>query len=429
MTGLQSQNAPDIRVVTPHFIFGAVSLILVALMILLADTHLIGPYFDNKIVAITHMAVLGWGTMIVFGALYQLIPVVFETRLYSEKLALVTFWSSAASIGLLTFAFWTASYYDVLPVAASAMFLSLLMFVVNVMLSYKNSAKKNSSSRLVIASVFWLMITELVGTLIALNFRYQFFSEVHLHYLKIHATMGLLGWFLMLIIGVSSVLIPMFLIAHKLNFKKLDYAFYLINAGLLLFFINRFYIHWPVDILFWLLIVSGVGFYLSFVAEVYRKRMRRVLDIGMKHTMISLLTMIIPVLISLIVISGIQMETTLIYSVITLYGFSIIFGLITTVILGQTFKTLPFIIWLDRYKSLVGKMKTPMPRELYSEKLADVQLYVYLFFIVSMSIGLILQNEWLVRLGGLLLLVVAVMYNINVFKIILHKQIKKKEES
>jgi len=83
MNGLNSNNAPDASVVKPHFIFGAISLLILAVMIIMADTALLGPYFDSKIIAITHMAVLGWAIMIVFGALYQLVPVVFETSLFS----------------------------------------------------------------------------------------------------------------------------------------------------------------------------------------------------------------------------------------------------------------------------------------------------------------------------------------------------------
>jgi len=87
MSTLNSNNAPDASVVKPHFIFGSLALFILSIMIIIADSNLLGSYFDNKVIAITHMAVLGWAVMIVFGALYQLIPVVFETSLYSEKLA------------------------------------------------------------------------------------------------------------------------------------------------------------------------------------------------------------------------------------------------------------------------------------------------------------------------------------------------------
>ena len=69
MNGLQTNNAPDSSVVIPHFIFGGLSFLVLALLIILANNNVLEAYFNSKIIAITHMAVLGWATMIVFGAL------------------------------------------------------------------------------------------------------------------------------------------------------------------------------------------------------------------------------------------------------------------------------------------------------------------------------------------------------------------------
>lgn len=421
MSVLNSNNAPDVSVVKPHFIFGSMALLILSVMIILADNDLLEAYFNSKILAITHMAVLGWASMIVFGALYQLIPVVFETSLYSEKLAKFTFWIFGFSILFLTYTFWVGAFFSLLIYASLLTFSALLLFIINVVLSYRNSKKRNISSRFVITAIFWLAATEFVGTLIAFNFRYNFLTEIHLHYLKIHATIGLLGWFLLLIIGVGSTLIPMFLVSHQLNENKLKRAYLLINVGLLGLSLNWFFINYSlITPVFWLAIAIGILFFLSFVFETYNKRMRKKLDIGMKHTMISILSVFLPIVISLIVMTGFGMEEQLLTRVTTLFGFTIIFGFITTLILGQTYKTLPFIIWLDKYKGLVGKTKTPMPRELYSENIAKGQFYLYLLFLACMISGLIFNNIGLIRMGSYTLLMVAILYNINVFKIVFH---------
>ena len=368
------------------------------------------------------MAVLGWATMIVFGALYQLIPVVFETSLYSEKLAKFTFWVSAASILFLTYSFWVGAFSTLVVYAASFMFLSLFLFIINVLLSYKKSELKNISSIFIIASIFWLAITELVGALIAFNFKYNFLTEMHLHYLKIHATLGLVGWFLLLIIGVGSTLIPMFLISHQLNKKKLKASFFLINCGLLGLMANWFLVSNSIfTIICWAFIVVGVLSFMSFIYDSYKKRIRKKLDVGMRYTMLAIASILLPIVVSLALLVVFNIEYALLFRVTTFYGFSIIFGFITTMILGQTYKTLPFIVWLEKYKNLVGKTKTPLPRELYSAKIANIQFYFYCLFIIALSLGLILNNYVAVRIGSFSLLIVAVLYNINVFKIIFHK--------
>jgi hypothetical protein len=428
MSELNSNNAPDVSVVKPHFIFGSIALLILSVMIILADTNLLEAYFNNKIIAITHMAVLGWASMIVFGALYQLIPVVFETSLYSEKLAKFTFCMFGSGILFLTYSFWIGAFSSLLIYASLVTFIALLLFIFNVVLSYKNSKKKNISSKFVITAIFWLAATEFVGTLIAFNFKFNFLTEIHLHYLKIHAAIGFIGWFLLLIIGVGSTLIPMFLVSHQLNENKLKKAYVLINAGLLGLSLNWFFIHYTViNPLFWLAIAVGVLFFFSFILDAYKKRIRKKLDIGMKHTMVSILSVFLPIIISLIVMTGFGIDEIILLRVTTLYGFTIIFGFITTLILGQTYKTLPFVIWLEKYKGLVGKTKTLLPRELYSEDIAKGQFYLYLVFIVCMIIGLIFNSIWMIRAGSYTLLMVAILYNINVFKIVLHrvKTIKK----
>lgn len=422
MIGLKTNKAPHSSVVIPHFIFGAFSFILLAIMIVLADTSLLEAYFNTKLIAITHMAVLGWVTMIVFGAIYQLIPVVFETTLYSEKLAKFTFWITAGSILFLTYSFWIGAFSTLLVYASGLLFFSLFLFIINVLLSYKRSKIKNMASKFVIASIFWLAITEFVGTLIAFNFKFNFLSEVHLHYLKIHATLGLTGWLLLLIIGVGSTLLPMFLISHQLNYKKLTFSFYLINGGLSGLILNWFLISdYTTTIICWFLIAIGVLFFVSFIYESYRKRIRKKLDVGMQYSMIAIAAIVLPVLVSFVLVFGLGIKFELLTRITTLYGFSIIFGFITTLILGQTYKTLPFIVWLAKYKKMVGKTKTPLPKELYSEKIATIQFYCYLIFIIAIPTGILMNNINIIRVGSFSLLAVAIFYNMNVFKIIFHK--------
>ena len=393
-------------------------------MLVLSGAGLLEVYFNTKLIAITHMAILGWATMIIFGALYQLIPVVFETALFSEKLAKITFWMTAFSAVFLSYSFWVASFSMLLPYASVCMFVSLLLFVINVLLSYRKSEIKNWSSKFVIAAIIWLLATELLGTLIALNFKFNFLTETHIHYLKIHATIGLIGWFLLLIIGVGSTLIPMFLISHQLNHNKLKASFYLINVGLLGIAINWFLVNSSILLgICWLMVAIGVLFFVSFIYDSYKKRMRKKLDIGMRYSMLAVASVLLPIVISSVLILGVDVEYELLSRIIVFYGFSILFGFITTLILGQTYKTLPFIIWLEKYKKLVGKTKTPLPRELYSEKIASIQFYLYLGFIITMPIGILLNNLLLVKAGSIALLVVAILYNINILKIILHKVI------
>lgn len=423
MQGLATDNAPSPNVVLPHFIYAAVSFLVLAVLVVFSSSSFTGHFFQPDLLAITHVAALGWGTMIIFGALYQLIPVIFETSLYSEILAKITFWIFGIGIIFLVYAFWTGGFVTTLPHAAGLVFIALLLFIINVFLSIKKAEKKNIKTYFIGAATLWLGLTALLGVLIAFNYKYNFLSQSHLLYLKMHAHMGLAGWFLLLIIGAAATLIPMFLISHQMNENKLKYAFYLINGGLILLTLDWLVLHGTQWLPIWgLIMVSGILFFISYIRESYKKRLRKGLDVGMKHTMIAIISLIIPVILGLIASQKIvDINSGIMGKVNMIYGVSIFFIFITSIILGQTYKTLPFIIWLIKYKSLVGKTKTPLPKELYSEKLSNWQLYIYITTILTLIIGVISDLTYIIEAGGILLLITAIIYNINVFKIVYHK--------
>lgn len=425
MQGLQTNNAPHPSVIIPHFVFAAVSLIGVAILLLCSENALLQVYFSGKMIAITHLTILGWASMIIFGALYQLIPVVFETSLYSERLAKITFYSLGTSVVFLCYAFWTNSFVVLLPYAALTTFVSLLLFVINVFLSYKKSPVKKIEAKFILMAIIWLSITELIGTMIAFNFKFNFLSEIHLHYLKIHATVGFVGWFLFLIIGVGSTLLPMFFISHELNKNWLKKSFIFLNLAILVVLVNGFSVgESSLDFLSYSFSILGIGYFLSYIYQSYKKRLRKKLDVGMRYSALAMALLVLPIIILTIVLNVFPIADDFINRAVILYGFSVIFGFVTTLILGQTYKTLPFIVWLHKYQQLVGKTTTPLPRELYSEKIATVQFYAYFMCLIVMGIGIVTQLSVLLTIASYLLLLVGVLYTINVMKILLHSSKK-----
>lgn len=154
-----------------------------------------------------------------------------------------------------------------------------------------------------------------------------------------------------------------------------------------------------------------------------KKRVKRNLDLGMKQSMIAFLMLLIPVLLSLVFVSELWDTGKLTIPLAVAYGSTIFIGFITSLIMGQTYKTLPFIIWLKVYRGKVGKGKLPFPKDLYSEKLADFQLWTFIPGFATLIVGIILLNKIIVTISGILLLISVSIYFFNLMKIILHKPI------
>jgi len=201
-------------------------------LLVLSHNDLTKNFFQPSLLALTHIAALGWGTMILFGALYQLIPVVMETALYSEGLAKLNFYIFGIGIVILVGAFWHFSTHLLLPLGAAIVFFSFLLFTINILKTTLKAGEKSIQSSFIGMATFWLLLTGLVGALISFNYRFNFLDQSHLHYLKIHALLGMAGWFLMLVMGIGSLLLPMFFISHQLKQWKLQTSFYLVTVGL-----------------------------------------------------------------------------------------------------------------------------------------------------------------------------------------------------
>ena len=420
MMQMQTRNAPSIGVVMPHFVFAGFSFLLAAVLLVFGDSFLTGNYFEAHLLAITHIAALGWGVMIIMGALYQLIPVVFEVGLFSERLAKFTFALFGISVLWMVHVFWTNAFIKIMPVVSILMFSAVILFIINVVASTLRSRKRTMQSYYIWAAMFWLFLTALFGLLMALNYKYGFLSHSHLEFLRMHASMGVLGWFTGLIIGIGSLLLPMFFVSHQLNEHYMKWSFYAFQTGISGLILNWYFLNLPLlTAIFWLFIVSGITLFLLYAHQSYKKRMRKKLDAGMKQSVLSMLFLIVPVIIgttSFFIKDGLwQMRFEI------LYIFSFLFMFISALILGQTYKTIPFIIWLDRYQSWVGKVKTPLPRELYSERIADIHFYTYLIAVAALVTGILSGNTLILKTGSIFMLLTAFIYNINLVKIVFHK--------
>src|ERR1035437_9025148 len=81
-----SPHAPSVTLPLRFMITRAVALLTAAALLLLRPEMLTTYHYNQYVIGATHLVVLGWICTIVMGAMYQLVPVALETKLYSAKL-------------------------------------------------------------------------------------------------------------------------------------------------------------------------------------------------------------------------------------------------------------------------------------------------------------------------------------------------------
>lgn len=413
------QQTTSYKVVLPFYVFAAVSF-LISCSLLLLNTDIIQQhYFNPKTLAITHLMALGWGTMIILGASHQLLPVLIEGKLDSFLLALLSFIFAAIGIPLLVTGFYLFNTGLILQTGAILVNASVICYFLNVIGSIIESKKYNIHAFFIATASFWLFTTTFFGLLLAFNFSRSWLPENSIEYLSIHAHMGLAGWFLLLIIGVSSRLIPMFLISKYSSPVTLWWIFALINFALITFIILKTSGAYP-NLYYspFLLVLIALALFGNYNFRAYKTRIRKHVDEQMKISLLSVAMLLLPLLCLLGVIYFIREDSKA--NIVLLYGFCIFFGWITALIIGMTFKTLPFIIWNKVYHSR-GMGRTPAPKELFSENLFKVMGLLYLTGFILFVAGILLLNDLHLKAGAAILLVSAIFYVINVVKTVFHR--------
>lgn len=417
-TGLQKTTT--YKVVLPFYMYAAVSFLIATILLLLHTDIFSQHYFHPYTLAITHIMALGWGTMIILGASHQLLPVLIEGKLDSDLLAYLTFVFTAIGIPFLVVGFYIFHVGWVLQTGAVLVNIGVLCYLSNVISSIYESKKHDVHAWYMAVASIWLFVTTFFGLLLVFNFSTSFLPSDSVTYLSLHAHLGIIGWFLLLVVGVASRLIPMFLISKYTNDKALWRIFILINAGLVSFIGFRWAMLSPLYYYVSLvLVLIGIVLFGKHCYHAYKVRIRKSVDEQMKISLLSVGQMLLPVISLCVVLFFLPDNKGT--SISLLYGFCIFFGWLTAIILGMTFKTLPFIVWNRVYHERAYEGATPVPKELFSEKLFNSMSIAYLIGFILFAIGITLQSNIWLKSGAIALLVAAILYVFNTGITIFHQ--------
>ncbi|MEO7767314.1 MAG: hypothetical protein ABIS01_07800 [Ferruginibacter sp.] len=126
-----------------------------------------------------------------------------------------------------------------------------------------------------------------------------------LQFLSLHVHMGIVGWFLLMVIGVGYRLIPMFLISKYSNTKTLRLIYALINAGIVGFIIIYTWLH--IAILYWfplIAIILAMALFAAYCKNAYRRRIGRKVEEQMKISLLSVLMITMPLSMAIAYLAG-----------------------------------------------------------------------------------------------------------------------------
>jgi hypothetical protein len=413
---------------------------------LVVQPSLVATYhYNQNVIAVTHLFVLGWICSVVMGAMYQLVPVALETKLYSEKLARWQFaFHVVGFIGMV----WMFRVWNMEQVGhfGSVLAVGVALFVYNIARTLWREPKWNVTATAVSAALAWISLTIILGLSIAAaksSNEYESGPEgsptgtvaALLHGLKLgtaflrpsggistmhaHAHLGGVGFFTMLIVGVSYKLIPMFTLSELRSRKRAIASVVLLNLGLAGSFVTILR-HSPLKPVFALIVVAALAVYGWELKAILHVRKRRALDWGIKY-FLTAIVLLLPVSLLAMTLSWPALpQSAFTGQLENLYGFLGLIGVVTFAIMGMLYKIIPFLVWFACYSRQIGRAQVPALADLYSARLQAVGYWAWLAGLTATGGAIVLANETGIRVGAIFLAVGAGTLVVNTARMLAH---------
>lgn len=421
-------HAPGISLPLRFILTGLCALAAALFLILLRPEVLSTYHYNQHVIAVTHLVVLGWIASVVMGAVYQLVPVALEARLYSERLARWQFVCHLVGVAGMVWMFWQWNLKQVGHFGSVFAF-GVLLFVYNTFRTLLRVPRWNVVATAVASTLFWLSVTVLAGLLIVAGkctydsaqtlapgsplralliatqsvgqFAWRFDAIAAMH---AHAHAGVVGVFLMLIVGVSYRLLPMFTLSELQSPRRAGLSVALLNAGLAGAFV-AVALRSPWKLFFAGLLLAGFAVYAVEIIAILRARKRRTLDWGLRYflTGIACLGLLCAAAL-LLAWPGVPL-TAWMGQLENAYGFVALLGAVSLAIIGMLYKILPFLVWYAVYSPRIGLARVPNLADLYSHRLQQLGYWIYLAGLVAATGAILAANPAAVRVAtGLLIL-------------------------
>ncbi|WP_410769133.1 hypothetical protein [Fontibacillus sp. BL9] len=356
-----------------------------------------------------HLFVLGWATMFAMGAVYQLINVILQSNIYSERLGYIHYFLFTIGLFGLLFGFiqgeisWIAGF-------ATLAFAGIIVFAWNMAVTLIRAAKWNSITISTGCAVLYLLLTGLFGMAMGLDFATGWFGEFHENLFGAHIWLGTLGWFGLLITGFSYKLFPMFFLSHDYKTRLQYVTLALWNAGVLLGTISfLFGLNHRVLWISLLIIVIALVTYNIHLLQIRKKRHKRNPGTGISWSLYGNQVFAVFAVALLLKLAG-SPDQLLNTKTLLMVGWVYLSGWVSFMILCYSSKIVPFLWWTHKYGKQVGKPGTPVMADLLNEKKASLGLTLIAVAILAVLAGIAFDSQIVIAISGVAFSLVSLAY-------------------
>jgi len=387
--GLSLDQAPPISVVFRFFFVASLFGIIAGIMILIFGKEILSPT-STATVILTHTLTLGVMASFMFGALFQMLPVIAGVVL-SSPLKISWLLQVIFVAGTVTLLFAFGLGYPLLYWIASLLLTISLLSIIAVMLRKLfrlefHTASSHGMMLALVSLVFVILLAlYLTATMAGITEGIAYDAIKHSHY-----SFGLFGWITLLIVSISFQVIEMFYVIPSYPYFVTKYLTTIImsllfsQAVISLLFAQACII---IDILVYLLFI----FYAALTLYRLTQRKRPLADATIWFWRLGMSSLIVSMLGALALIFTDSVELIL-FSSIAFSSFAL------SIVFAMFYKIVPFLTWF--HLNSQGYFEAPMMHEVIHPKTAKKHFWIHLSLISSLLIAIVIPN--LLMLSALL---------------------------
>jgi cbb3-type cytochrome oxidase subunit 1 len=381
-----------------------------------------------------HSGLLGFVTLTIMGAMYQIVPTLTGSEIYDNRLANNQFLLiNVGVLGIfLTHLLTTGNLWRSLSILfGSILLLASIIFaylIFKTMGSRKTKIKPVTIPFFKIAILYYLAGVTM-GLLIVISPTY--FSRFLLGKTA-HAHLGTLGWITMTIFGAEYQMFPM-LSLQKLRSERLaNLNLWTITLGVAGFWIGLMLLNTQILAFFIALSLSSILIFLVNMFLTVKGTNFGKLDVSVKYLIAGQLFLIITAvigasmgvfyhlgLIDFLKRIGLASQELSLSQLIWTHAHLALIGFVTLKIIGAMYHLVPMLVWMEKYGPKMGKEKVPNIQDLFSQRIARIILWSSVLALVGMLVGQLYGIGLLINLSAYTFAVVGTLFTYAMYRIML----------
>jgi hypothetical protein len=336
-----------------YLVCAAVAFLVAALGVAWLGPELAGHYYHPRLLALTHTVTLGWVTLAIMGASYQLIPIVLERPIWSERLARWQLAILAVAVTGMVAHFYLGTWPG-LAAAAGLLVVGIAFHLWNVGMSLRGFTRWTFTARLVVLAYGGLALTTLFGLALAVNRMWPFLSGELFPTLHAHVQLALLGWVAPMILAVAARVYPMFFLAPAPRRWHSCLQLWGLAAGVPAVVLGLLGVP-GLLIAGALAMAAAAGAHAAWMGEMAGRRKRAGLDWGLRFVLTAA-AFLLPAAVLGVALAANRLSgprAAIAYAVVMLGGW------VSLTIAGMMLKIVPFLVWYRAYSPRAGREPVP----------------------------------------------------------------------